>query len=177
MDGFTIRKLFARKEIAPQAPRERRANKRVTPSPDDTILIVDDSRTAVHVLKTTLEQGHFRTFAATDGTTGIEVARRQQPALILMDIIMPGLNGFQATRLLRKDPLTREIPIILISGNEQVTERVYGKRLGADDFLAKPIPRGMLFTKIEHLLRREHPVDVDSVVISGGPDSAHLRMK
>lgn len=149
--GF--RRLFTRKsELAPEGSDERRRHARIPPGERDTVLIVDDSRTALHVLKTMLEQSGFSTYTAAGGEEGLEMARTRLPGLILMDVVMPGLNGFQATRLLRKDPRTRDIPIILISGNQQLTEEVWGRRLGANDFLSKPIERGVLFEKVESLL-------------------------
>ncbi len=152
--GF--KRLFGRRP-AEETVRDRRARRRVPPGPEDSVLIVDDSRTAVHVLKSMLEQSGFTTYVATDGETGVKLARELKPGLILMDIVMPGINGFQATRLIRKDPLTRRIPVILISGNQQVTEEVWGRRLGANDFLAKPIQRGVLFAKVEALLGLREP--------------------
>jgi twitching motility two-component system response regulator PilH len=105
------------------------------------------------MLKTTLTQAGYATLAAADGERGIQLARSHRPDLILMDVIMPGINGFQATRLLRKDSTTREIPIIIISGSEQATEKVWVMRLGANDFIPKPIERGSLFMKVEQVLR------------------------
>ena len=155
MDGFSFRHLFGRKR-EPSVPNERRAKERVPPRPDETILIVDDSRTVVHFLRNLLQQDGYTTLTAGTGEDAVQIAQQQRPALILMDIIMPGLNGFQATRLLRKDPRTQHIPIILISGTEQPTEMVWGRRMGANDFLPKPIERGSLFPKIEALLRQPH---------------------
>ena len=84
------------------------------------------------------------------------MAKRHKPDLILMDVIMPGLNGFQATRILRKEDKTQNIPIIIISGNEQATEKFWGLRVGANGFLAKPVDRAELFHLLrEHLLKSE----------------------
>jgi len=113
------------------------------------ILVVDDSRTVVHGLRSVLEQDGYHVMEAYDGMTAIELAKAHQPDLILMDVIMPGLNGFQATRKIRKDPSTHMIPIIIISGTEQPTEQFWLTKLGANDFLGKPIIRGDLFTKVE----------------------------
>jgi len=118
------------------------------------ILIVDDSRTQVHVMKLFLEQSGYRTLTAYDGQKGSELARSHGPDLILMDIVMPGVNGFQATRLIRKDPLTRDIPIIIVSGTDQSSDRVWGLRIGANDFLAKPFRKAELLAKIGTLLKR-----------------------
>ena len=120
------------------------------------IMIVDDSPTDIHLLKKMLEKNGFNTLTAVDADEGIQVAKREKPDLILMDVVMPGLNGFQATRILRKEESTREIPIIIVSGNEQATEKFWGLRIGANGFLAKPVERSELYHLLgEHLSQAE----------------------
>ncbi|HRE15654.1 MAG TPA: response regulator, partial [Rhodocyclaceae bacterium] len=80
------------------------------------------------------------------------IARLQQPDLIFLDIVLPGMNGFAALRVMRKDPQTQHIPIIMISGNEQAAEQFYAQRIGADDFMKKPFSRFEVFARIERLL-------------------------
>lgn len=130
----------------------RRGDDRVTLPDNATILIVDDSRTAIAVLKKIIEPTGYSILSAENAEDGIELAKLHKPDLILMDIIMPGLNGFQATRILRKEEKTANIPIIIVSGNEQATEKFWGMRVGANGFLAKPVERGELFHLLgEHL--------------------------
>ena len=148
MAPIAFKDLFVRNS---NRGKERRTKQRNTVD-NATILIIDDSRTVVHAVKTILEQAGYNTIAAADGTRGIELAIEQCPDLILMDIVMPGINGFKATRLLRKESRTVNIPIVIMSGNEQATEKFWGMRLGANDFLSKPIKRGELFNVIEELL-------------------------
>lgn len=148
MERKTFLNIFAKKPgIAERRAKQRRPKNRVI-----KILVVDDSRTVVHALRTVLEQDGYHVMEAYDGMTAIELARAHQPDIILMDVIMPGLNGFQATRKIRKDPSTRSIPIIIISATEQPTEQFWLSKLGANDFLGKPIIRGDLFTKLESQL-------------------------
>lgn len=128
---------------------DRRAKPRLPKTRVIKVLVVDDSRTVVHSLRTVLEQDGYYVMEAYDGMTAIELAKAHQPDIILMDVIMPGLNGFQATRKIRKDPSTHSIPIIIISATEQPTEQFWLTKLGANDFLGKPIIRGELFTKVE----------------------------
>ncbi|MGD8785216.1 MAG: response regulator [Thioalkalispiraceae bacterium] len=128
---------------------ERRAKPRLPKDRVIKVLVVDDSRTVVHGLRSVLEQDGYYVMEAYDGMTAIELAKAHQPDIILMDVIMPGLNGFQATRKIRKDPATHSIPIIIISATEQPTEQFWLTKLGANDFLGKPIIRGDLFTKVE----------------------------
>ena len=116
------------------------------------ILIVDDSPTEAHVLKGMLEKNGFEIETAENGTEGIERAKEFKPDLILMDVVMPGLNGFQATRQLTKDPDTKEIPVIIVTTKDQETDRVWGMRQGARDFLTKPVSEQVLMEKINAAL-------------------------
>ncbi|MFA5627609.1 MAG: twitching motility response regulator PilH [Thiohalomonadaceae bacterium] len=116
------------------------------------ILIVDDSPTEIYVLSTILQkQGHEIT-AAEDGEKGVAAAREQKPDLVLMDVVMPGMNGFQATRLLSKDAQTAHIPIIIVTTKDQETDRVWGLRQGAKDYVTKPVNESELLAKIQALL-------------------------
>jgi twitching motility two-component system response regulator PilH len=116
------------------------------------VLIVDDSPTETHVLKGMLEKhGHQVVIAAT-GEEGIKLAQQHSPDVILMDIVMPGVNGFQATRKLSKDPATSAIPIVMISTKNQDTDRIWAKRQGAKDYIAKPITEDELLGKIKSVL-------------------------
>lgn len=153
--AFNIKSIFGSSENGDQ---DRRSDERVKLPDDATVLIVDDSRTAVAVLMKTLEPTGYSIISAASGEEGIDMAKLHQPDLILMDVIMPGLNGFQATRILRKEESTKDIPIIIISGNEQATEKFWGLRVGANGFLAKPVDRSALF----HLMR-EHLVNAELV--------------
>lgn len=132
--------------------KDRRSDERIQLPGEATILIVDDSRTAIAVLKKTLEPTGYSIISALNAEEGIDMAKTHKPDLILMDIVMPGLNGFQATRILRKEADTADIPILIISGNEQATEKFWGMRVGANGFLAKPVDRSELFHLLgEHL--------------------------
>jgi len=116
------------------------------------ILIVDDSPTEAHILKGMLEKNGFDIETAENGTEGIERAKELKPDLILMDVVMPGLNGFQATRQLTKSPETADIPVIIVTTKDQETDRVWGLRQGAKDFLTKPVTEKTLMEKINTVL-------------------------
>ena len=118
------------------------------------VMIVDDSPTEVHVMKTALEKHGFDTVAAADGRECLELARRVRPDLILMDVVMPGVNGFQATRTLARDPATQSIPIVMISTKSQETDKIWGLRQGAVDFLVKPVSANALVAKAQEVLGR-----------------------
>ena len=113
------------------------------------VLIVDDSPTDVHVMQKALEEGGYRTASAADGSEAIRKARELHPDLILMDIVMPGLNGFQATRELAANPETRSIPVIMVSSKSQESDRVWGLRQGAVDYLVKPVTSDQLLRKAQ----------------------------
>jgi len=116
------------------------------------ILIVDDSPTEAHVLKTMLEKNGFDTLSATSGEDGIAMAKKEKPDLILMDVVMPGMNGFQATRQISKEPDTSAIPIIIVTTKDQETDRVWGLRQGAKDYVTKPAQENELISKITNAL-------------------------
>ncbi len=116
------------------------------------VLIVDDSPTETHKLTTILEKNGHSVLTATSGETGVDVAREQRPDVILMDIVMPGLNGFQATRQLSKDNHTTGIPIIMVTTKDQDTDRVWGMRQGARAYLTKPVAESKLLGVIEEVL-------------------------
>jgi twitching motility two-component system response regulator PilH len=116
------------------------------------ILIVDDSPTEVHVMQTALQRHGFRTVARGDGAEGVRLAREMHPDLIFMDVVMPGVNGFQATRTLSNDPQTRAIPIVMVTSKGQQTDRIWGLRQGAVDYLVKPVSGNELVEKAQAAL-------------------------
>jgi twitching motility two-component system response regulator PilH len=116
------------------------------------ILIVDDSPTDVRVFTTLLERAGHRVSSASSAEQGIEMARSQRPDLVIMDVIMPGMNGFQATRTLTRDPATQNVPVLIITTKSMETDRVWGLRQGARDFLTKPVGEKELLARIQKLL-------------------------
>lgn len=131
---------------------ERRSSMRLDARKGTHALIVDDSPTIVFALKKMLESTGYQTTQALNAEQGLELARSEQPDIIFLDIVLPGMNGFTALRLLRRDPATQPIPIIMMSSNEQATEQFFGSRIGADDFMKKPFSRLEVFARIERLL-------------------------
>jgi twitching motility two-component system response regulator PilH len=112
------------------------------------ILIVDDSPTERHVLNDMLTKSGYEVVASDNGEDAIQKAKALRPDLILMDVVMPGLNGFQATRAISRDPDTRSIPIILCTSKSQETDKIWGMRQGARDYIVKPVNRDELLEKI-----------------------------
>jgi twitching motility two-component system response regulator PilH len=138
-------------EASPGGPA-RRVKARLNARPGTRMLVIDDSATIVALLSRMLRQNGYEVLEAEDAETGLEIARTQAPELIFLDIVLPGMDGFAALRQLRRDPLTRDLPVIMISGNEQATEQFYVHRIGADDFMKKPFARAEVFARIERLL-------------------------
>ncbi|HEX7329290.1 MAG TPA: response regulator [Casimicrobiaceae bacterium] len=116
-----------------------------------TILVVDDSPTERHVLQDLLSRAGYEVVESDSGEDAIAKARSLRPDLILMDVVMPGLNGFQATRAISRDPETRTIPVIMCTSKSQETDRIWGLRQGARDYLVKPVVRAELLAKIQSL--------------------------
>ncbi|MGA8031880.1 MAG: response regulator [Casimicrobiaceae bacterium] len=115
------------------------------------ILIVDDSPTERHVLQDMLTKAGYEVLASDNGEDAIAKARSSKPDLILMDVVMPGLNGFQATRAISRDPETRSIPVIMCTSKSQETDKIWGLRQGARDYVVKPVVRDELLAKITSL--------------------------
>jgi CheY-like chemotaxis protein len=134
---------------------ERREKPRIGAKPGTRVLIVDDSTTIVAVLRKMLQQNGYQTLEAYTAEEALELARDLLPDLIFLDIVLPGMDGFAALRALRREPATKQVPIIMISGNVQATEQFYVQRIGADDFMKKPFSRPEVFARIERLLDAE----------------------
>jgi twitching motility two-component system response regulator PilH len=154
MKRFTLKNLFTRSSSS-NTFTERRKHPRPENGYDITILVVDDSRTVIAAFQKVLRQAGFRVITAMNGQDGVALARAELPDLILMDVVMPGINGFQATRAIRQNEATADIPIIIVSGEQQATEQFWGKRVGANGFLSKPVDRGEFFGRIFELLDQE----------------------
>jgi twitching motility two-component system response regulator PilH len=116
------------------------------------ILIVDDSPTETYKFREILERHGHQVFEAGNGADGVAAARQEKPDVVLMDVVMPGLNGFQATRQITKGPDTSHIPVIIVTTKDQETDRVWGKRQGARDYLTKPVDEAVLLDTIQRAL-------------------------
>ena len=138
-------------DSAGEAP-DRRQRERTNAREGTRVLIIDDSPTIVAALRKILRSQKYEVLEAFDAETGLEVVKSAQPELIFLDIVLPAMNGFAALRVIRRDPAMTNIPVIMISGNEQATEQFYANRIGADDFMKKPFNRFEVFARIERLL-------------------------
>ena len=116
------------------------------------VLIVDDSPTETYKFKEILEKHGFDIITADNGADGVAVARQEKPDVVLMDVVMPGLNGFQATRQLSKGADTKHIPVIIVTTKDQETDKVWGRRQGATDYLTKPVDESVLIDTINRAM-------------------------
>ena len=116
------------------------------------VLIVDDSPTETYAFASILRENGHEVITAENGTDGVAIAKQEQPDVVLMDIVMPGLNGFQATRQLSKASETSHIPVIIVTTKNQETDRVWGARQGAKGYLTKPVEEPTLLSTIDTVL-------------------------
>ncbi|MGB5347816.1 MAG: response regulator [Woeseia sp.] len=117
-----------------------------------TVLIVDDSPTELHLFQKMLDKNGFVTLVADSGEDGLKQAQSARPDCILMDVVMPGMNGFQATRKLTQDPATAGIPVIMVTTKDQETDKIWGMRQGAVEYLVKPVKEAELVAKINSVM-------------------------
>src|SRR6185437_14410951 len=124
-----------------------------TGPPMARILIVDDSPSQLLGIKRIVEKLGHEALGADDGAAGVELAKREKPDLILMDVVMPNLNGFQATRTISRDPETAHIPIVMVTTKDQETDKVWGMRQGAKAYVTKPIKEEDLARTLQECLQ------------------------
>lgn len=121
------------------------------------VLIVDDSPTETYKFKEILEKHGYEIITAENGADGVSVARQEIPDVVLMDVVMPGLNGFQATRQISKAEETKHIPVIIVTTKDQETDKVWGRRQGASDYLTKPVDEAVLMATIKRVMDAAQP--------------------
>jgi twitching motility two-component system response regulator PilH len=119
--------------------------------PIKKIMVVDDSPTERAYLDNLLKKRGFEVTLVESGEAAIERAKADRPDLILMDVVMPGLNGFQATRAITRDEATKHIPVIICTTKDQETDKIWGLRQGAKDYVTKPLNESELVEKIKAL--------------------------
>lgn len=194
--SFNFRRLFSRKNENNQEKTdtniaistgpaggkipERRQSARLYPAKGTQILIVEDSKTVQVVLRKIFSQAGFEVLQAFDGESGVAMTKKHFPSLIMMDVVMPGLTGFQATREIRKDPLVSLTPIVIMSGNKQATEQFWATKIGANAYMTKPFSRADLFAVLEQHMSQENAVSRNANDGSGEyiqPDDAYEYQK
>jgi two-component system phosphate regulon response regulator PhoB len=122
-----------------------------------TVLVVDDERDIVELLRYNLAQAGFRVVSASEGRQAIDLARREKPDLIVLDLMLPVLPGAEVARVLKQDATTRAIPILMLTARGEEVDRVVGFELGADDYVVKPFSPRELVLRVQAILRRDRP--------------------
>lgn len=139
--------------------------------PRSTVLIADDNPQIVELLEAYLEPLDVAVCIATDGQKTLAAVEEQQPDLILLDVMMPKLSGFEVCRLLKQDPRYRDIPIVMVTALNEAGDMERARECGTDDFLSKPVNKIELLNRVENLLRLRHlkrALDRDRA--GGGPE-------
>src|SRR3989338_2866833 len=104
----------------------------------ETILVVEDESNILELVKYNLEEAGYRVLASSRGDSGLEQARKQKPDLLVLDLMLPGMNGIEITKILKQDEKTTHIPIIILTAKAQEADKIVGLELGADDYMTKP---------------------------------------
>lgn len=133
------------------------------------LLVVDDEKDMIELVRYGFEQDGFGVLTATSGERALEVARKEMPSAVILDVMMPGLDGLEVLRRLRGDPRTQAIPIILLTAKGGEADRVVGLELGADDYVVKPFSPRELIARVKAVLRRTERRDEPATVVSAGP--------
>jgi DNA-binding response OmpR family regulator len=137
-----------------------------------TILVVDDEQAIVDVLNYNLTKAHYRVLVARDGETALDLAHREKPDLVILDLMLPGLDGLEVCRRLRADG---DLPIIMLTARDEEVDRVVGLELGADDYVVKPFSTRELMARIKSVLRRSQAAaDPHEKSLQVGSLRAHL---
>lgn len=153
-DAINRSELETETKLVPNGVERRLHDRRI--ARDGTrALIIDDSATVTAALGRMLLQNRYQLETAADAESGLAKIAANPPEIVFLDIVLPGINGFEALRRIRRDAASKDIPVIMMSGNEQATEQFYAQRIGADDFMKKPFSRFEVFARVEKLLDAE----------------------
>jgi two-component system phosphate regulon response regulator PhoB len=136
-----------------------------------TILVVDDEKDLVDLIAYNLQRNGYNVLTASSGDAALEVASRELPNLILLDLMLPGMSGTEVARKLKAEPRTAHLPIIMLTAKSEETDVVVGLTLGADDYVTKPFSMKILLARLTTVLRRREgaPTTADTVMLKAGP--------
>jgi two-component system phosphate regulon response regulator PhoB len=135
----------------------------------ETILLIEDEEDVLDLIRYHLKKAKLRVFSARDGAEGLQLALEERPDLVVLDIMMPKLNGFEVAKRLKADPRTEPIPILFLSAKGEAESRIKGLELGADDYLSKPFSPRELVLRVQSLLRRHKRHPAVSEMLTVGP--------
>jgi DNA-binding response OmpR family regulator len=131
------------------------------------ILIVEDDRDIAEMVEYNLMEEGYKTLSAFNGEDGVKLAKKESPDLIILDIMLPIIDGFEVCRILKKEQITADIPVIILSAKSQETDKIVGLELGADDYITKPFSPRELIARIRAILRRGRALSFSSCIERG----------
>lgn len=134
----------------------------------ERILIIEDETNIAQTIRYNLEKEGFHVLTASDGAKGLKLAQMELPSLILLDLMLPEIDGLEVCKLLKRENKTKQIPVIILTAKSHETDKVVGLELGADDYLAKPFSMRELLARIKAVLRRSAPKDSQTEILSSG---------
>jgi two-component system alkaline phosphatase synthesis response regulator PhoP len=134
----------------------------------ETILVIEDEKNIAELVKYNLEQDGYRVLAAHRGDTGLKAAREKKPDLVILDLMLPELDGLEICKTLRQNPDTTAIPIIMLTARTEEADRVLGLELGADDYMTKPFSPRELLARVKAVLRRGRPKPAAKRLLAAG---------
>lgn len=134
----------------------------------DTILVVEDEADVLNLVAYNLKKAGFRTLGARDGATGLQTARDELPALVVLDLMLPGVEGTEVCRQLKADPKTTRIPVIMLTAKAEEVDRIVGLELGADDYVTKPFSPRELVLRVKKILERTAGTTAPAEVLKAG---------
>src|SRR5712671_2888577 len=137
------------------------------PASGNTVLIIEDERDVVDLLALNLRKAGFTTSTACDGAAGLEKARREKPALIILDLMLPKMPGLEVCKILKSDPGTRQVPIMMLTAKAEEIDRIVGLEFGADDYVTKPFSPREVILRIRAILRRGEATPADERLTAG----------
>ena len=134
-----------------------------------TILVIDDEKDILKLLQYNLEKEGYQFISAKTGEEGFEAAKSKRPDLVVLDLMLPGMDGLEVCRLLKSDPSTRQIPVLMLTAKSSETDQIVGLELGASDYIAKPFSVKVFLARIKNLLRRRDKAgSSDTPVLKSG---------
>jgi two-component system, OmpR family, alkaline phosphatase synthesis response regulator PhoP len=133
-----------------------------------TVLVIDDEKDVIEFVRYNLDKEGFDVVAASDGSSGLDIATRHKPDLVVLDLMMPGLDGLEVCRRMRGDDRTRRIPVIMLTAKAAEADRIVGLELGADDYVTKPFSPRELVARVKAVLRRTNEQTEPTEVIRSG---------
>src|SRR5947209_15934261 len=130
-------------------------------APGKRILIIEDERDVVDLLTLSLRKAGFTISTATDGAAGLQKARSEKPAFVILDLMLPRMPGLEICKILKSDPATRQIPIMMLTAKAEEIDRIVGLEFGADDYVTKPFSPREVILRIRAILRRSEATPAD----------------